>query len=83
MLNVLSRTGLAGQVFTPVEIPIPIPTVTGRHLAHARLTPSQRAAIAAAIQLDEMRYERPTAIRGLERSDALVEKEERWVGRAG
>lgn len=61
MLDVLSRTGLAGQVSTPVEIPIPNPTVTGRHLAHARLTPSQRAAIAAAIQLDEMRYERPTA----------------------
>jgi hypothetical protein len=30
-------------------------------LAHARLTPSQRAAIAAPIQLDEMHYERPTA----------------------
>jgi hypothetical protein len=30
-------------------------------LAHARLTASQRAAIAAAIQLDKMRYERPTA----------------------
>ena len=44
MLNVLSRTGLAGQVFTPVEIPIPIPTVTGRPDARDAL---QRAAIAA------------------------------------
>jgi hypothetical protein len=62
MLDTLTRPGFAGQVSTPiVEIPAPVPTVTGRHLAHARLSPSQRAEIAAAIQLGELRSERPTA----------------------
>jgi hypothetical protein len=39
----------------------PIPTISGRHLAHAKLSASQRAGIAAAIQLNELRPEQLTA----------------------
>lgn len=67
MLNTLTRPGFTGQVSTPaVEIPIPVPTITGRCLAHAKLTPSQRAGIAAAIQLGELRPEHLTAEQGVE-----------------
>lgn len=65
------RPGFAGQVSAPtVEIPIPAPTITGRHLAHAKLSPSQRAGIAAAIQLGELRPERLTAEQVVELSRA-------------
>ena len=44
MLDILSSTRphFAGQVSTPAP---EIPTVTGRYLAHARLTASKRAGI--------------------------------------
>ena len=59
MLDSLSSTrpNFAGQVSTPAT---EIPTVTGRYLAHARLTASERAGIAAAYQLGELRLEHPT-----------------------
>ena len=70
MLDTLTRPGFAGQSTRAVEIPIPTPTVTGRRLAHAKLTPSQRAGIAAAIQLGELRPERLTAEQVVELSRA-------------
>ena len=59
MPDILSSTrpNFAGQVSTPAP---EIPTVTGRYLAHARLTASKRAGIAAALQLGELRLEHPT-----------------------
>jgi hypothetical protein len=61
MLQVLSRPGFAGQATDiPIETLTPVPSISGRRLAHAKLTASQRAGIAAALQLGELRSERPT-----------------------
>ncbi len=57
MLDTLTRPGSAGQVSAPI---VEVPTISGRFLAHAKLTPSQRAGIAASIQLGELRSERLT-----------------------
>ena len=40
MLDTLTRPGSAGQVSAPI---VEVPTISGRFLAHAKLTPSQRA----------------------------------------
>jgi hypothetical protein len=68
------------KVSTPaLEIPIPVPTISGRFLAHAWLTPSQRAAIAAALELGELQIERYTQTQAtrLTRADCVYARKAR------
>jgi hypothetical protein len=59
----------------------PIPTIAGSRLAHGKFTASQRAALAAALELDELRVERFTQTQAarLTRADRAYARKARRV----
>jgi hypothetical protein len=58
---VLDKTRTNGSLATSqATTETPIPTIAGRRLAHGKFTASQRAALAAALELGELRVDRFT-----------------------